>query len=430
MSRHSGRKPGDGNMAGAAGGHGTESRDERAQEYALRIMEALSGVDEELLDRCSSSETDTGSRKALSDVPEVRDGRESRRRKIRRPIWQTAGAWAAAICLVAIGAAGWKGYWMLKEDGSEGVSGGSMYQAESVYEHNGAGIPGGEPETGADGCVPENAPNGMGTAAEGAGAAPNSADAGAADEKLAQDKEQQEVGGKQQGGNQNGLKQSGGGFEAVGNGTGISDGTGSAEGSRQETADGKGAPGGGSGEGSDGYTSEEANAENECFRLNAKDYTEQEIRGLDVLGAYVPGTLPEGYRFTRAYSNQDLDRENLTVCWSRGMDSIILHLKLTDGTVKTVDVKKPETYDERLYEIPYGETVPGEYRQTFSNPVFALKDFSLESVKSRMLVYEDGGDTATPRGNFGVLYPDGVLASFNGRGTAEEIWDMFSSMGN
>ena len=58
-----------------------------------------------------------------------------------------------------------------------------------------------------------------------------------------------------------------------------------------------------------------------------------------------------------------------------------------------------------------------------------LKDFSLEIVESRMKAYEDSGDTATPRGNFKVLYPDGVLVSFNGRGTAQEIWDMFCSMG-
>ena len=59
-----------------------------------------------------------------------------------------------------------------------------------------------------------------------------------------------------------------------------------------------------------------------------------------------------------------------------------------------------------------------------------LKDFSLEIVESRMKAYEDSGDTATPRGNFKVLYPDGVLVSFNGRGTAQEIWDMFCSMGH
>ena len=166
-----------------------------------------------------------------------------------------------------------------------------------------------------------------------------------------------------------------------------------------------------------------------CGKLNAIEYSLQAAGQIEGLGEYVPETLPEGYKFESAYSNQDLDRENLTVSWSRGMDMILLHLEQTQGTVETVDVEKPEIYDERLYEVPYGETVPEEYRQIFQDPVFALEDFSLEIVESRMKAYEDSGDTATPRGNFKVLYPDGVLVSFNGRGTAQEIWDMFCSMG-
>ena len=121
--------------------------------------------------------------------------------------------------------------------------------------------------------------------------------------------------------------------------------------------------------------------------------------------------------------------ENLTVCWTRGMDSITLHLERTGNPPATVDVEKTESYDQRLYEVPYGETVPREYWQTFDNPVFAAEDFGLEIIESRMKSYDDQGDTDTPRGNFGVLYPDGVLARFSGRGTAEEIWEMFSSMG-
>ena len=46
-----------------------------------------------------------------------------------------------------------------------------------------------------------------------------------------------------------------------------------------------------------------------------------------------------------------------------------------------------------------------------------------------MKSYDDAGDTDTPRGNFSVLYPDGVVVRFNGRGTAQEIWEMFCSMG-
>ena len=46
-----------------------------------------------------------------------------------------------------------------------------------------------------------------------------------------------------------------------------------------------------------------------------------------------------------------------------------------------------------------------------------------------MKSYDDQGDTDTPRGNFSVLYEGGVLIRFSGRGTAEEIWEMFCSMG-
>ena len=121
----------------------------------------------------------------------------------------------------------------------------------------------------------------------------------------------------------------------------------------------------------------------------------------------------------------------LTLLWSKGEDDILLSIQETDSTAETggtVDVEKPETYDARLYELPYGDTVPEEYREAFMDPVFAKDDFSLEIVRSRVISYPgDGGDTDTPGGWFSVLY-DGVLVYFNGRGTPEEIWEMFASM--
>lgn len=46
-----------------------------------------------------------------------------------------------------------------------------------------------------------------------------------------------------------------------------------------------------------------------------------------------------------------------------------------------------------------------------------------------MCVYGDAGDTDTPRGDFSILFSDGILVRFSGEGTAEQIWEMFSSMG-
>ena len=118
----------------------------------------------------------------------------------------------------------------------------------------------------------------------------------------------------------------------------------------------------------------------------------------------------------------------MSISWSRGLDAIQVFMEQTEDC-DTVDINAPERYDERLYEVPYGESVPEEYREDFENPVFAWEDFSREVIESRMRSYEDSGDTDTPRGNFGILFPDGVLLRFYGRGTVEQIWDMIQSLG-
>lgn len=156
-------------------------------------------------------------------------------------------------------------------------------------------------------------------------------------------------------------------------------------------------------------------------RDSRKELSEEEARNTEVFGVYLPKNLPAGYTFENARSSDS----GITVTWTRGMDSIMISVSLVESeSTVTVDVGKPETYDVRLYEIPYGETVPEEYRQVFNDPLFAAKDLSLEVVRSRMKSVRDAGDTDTPRGSFSVLYPDGVVLRFNGRGSADEIWEM------
>lgn len=156
--------------------------------------------------------------------------------------------------------------------------------------------------------------------------------------------------------------------------------------------------------------------------------TEADARAHEKFGAYVPVKVPVGYTLEGAYVSGEGEAESLMVSWSRGMDSVMVNITLPEEVPATVDVKKIETYDEYLYDIPHAETVPEVYREVFNNPVCAWEDFSLEFVQKRMISREDAGDTDTPGGNFSVLYPDGVLVYFNGRGTAEEIWELFCSM--
>lgn len=176
----------------------------------------------------------------------------------------------------------------------------------------------------------------------------------------------------------------------------------------------------------------------EAIYKTSEEITEKEARAMEVLGSYIPTVIPAGYRFeTAGRSISDDSVKELYILWTQGMDDI--RLAITDyyaimkngsaeESLNIADPLKPETYDEHLYEIPYSDTVPSEYRAVFHDPVFLEADFSLEIVKARMKSYDDSGDTDTPRGNFSVLYNNGILVKFNGDGTAEDIWAMFQSI--
>lgn len=165
--------------------------------------------------------------------------------------------------------------------------------------------------------------------------------------------------------------------------------------------------------------------------------SEEEARAMETVGAYVPRTFPTGYQFESAHRiEEDGITSGVGLCWTRGIDDIMIWIydtKVDTSQEKFLiaDISKPKTYDVRLYEIPYADTVPEEYREIFEHPVFAEQDLSLNIVKSRMKISDaDSGDTDTPRGMFSVLYDDGILVKFNGRGSAEEIWEMFESVQN
>ena len=80
------------------------------REGALRIMDALSGVDEELLERCEQSGQKAGN-------------------AYRRPLWQQARAWAAVLCLAVVGAASFAGYRLMQMGGMGSTADGSAGEA-------------------------------------------------------------------------------------------------------------------------------------------------------------------------------------------------------------------------------------------------------------------------------------------------------------
>lgn len=147
-----------------------------------------------------------------------------------------------------------------------------------------------------------------------------------------------------------------------------------------------------------GITIDEANGGNAI-----KELTEAEARETAVVGAYIPTSFPEGYVFDAARGGSLGEQHDLFVCYSRGIDEITLSFS---------------TEEEEL--LDFNDT---------ENPIYYAEALTPELIASRMKICEDKGDTSTPRGNFAVYYKkDGVYVRFNGRGSAEEISEMFASV--
>lgn len=353
---------------------------------SMEIMKALSGVDEDLLERSESGKGDA-----------VRKKRSAGR------LWISLGSCAAAVCFTAAGVAGWRGIQISEEQ---------MYQ--ELFS-------------------PEPAP--MSLADEGG-------DGTQTDEQFLP-KEGQTSGEIQQGADiagQGELERQATPEElksaALGNPTAAE-----SENTVGQESDGVGQKFDGVEQESDGIDSDsvEMRVDSAIYDKDvvtqgtpldtSEKLTEEQARQVEVLGAYVP-TAPAGYVFEGASLYQTAEERSLSVSWTKGMDYIMVSMSIVDEEeTDVIDVSRPECFDERLYDIPYCDTVPEEYRETVDHPVFAAADFSLDIVKSRVLNRgEDRGDTNTPRGDFYVLYPGGVLVRFNGKATPEQVWDMLSPL--
>lgn len=136
---------------------------------------------------------------------------------------------------------------------------------------------------------------------------------------------------------------------------------------------------------------------------------------------YLPTAELSGYsEFYSNLSYQEGVRNRLFVRWSRGYDNVEVCV-YRDGyhPYHLVDPSKPETYDLRLYPIPWCDSVPDEYWDTVNDPAFRAEDMSLAIVEARGREHDTGGMTWS----FDVLHPDGTLVSYRCDGmTAEAVW--------
>lgn len=174
-----------------------------------------------------------------------------------------------------------------------------------------------------------------------------------------------------------------------------------------------------------------------CPVDNRENLTLEEARCQALVGEYLPLNVPDGYVLESAKgSAADSDAKEVIVCFSRGMDTIVIHVTDKYGSEESkqqleermADLENAESYNVHLYEIPYAETVPEEYQESFYNPVFRVEDMTRELVEARMKIVADAGDTDTPRGNLAILYDNGVCVEINADATVEEVWTMIQSI--
>ena len=160
--------------------------------------------------------------------------------------------------------------------------------------------------------------------------------------------------------------------------------------------------------------------------------TLEQARQEEEFAPYLPAAEPEGYSayvgnkdFFARLSYQEGHQNMLFVRWSRGYDNVEVEVNFPEGTstarYEPVDIRVPESYDTRLYEIPWCDSVPDEYRLDFYSVTFRTEDMSPEAVAAREVPHDTGGASF----HFNVLHPNGVVVSYSCDGmTAGEVWEL------
>ncbi len=144
---------------------------------------------------------------------------------------------------------------------------------------------------------------------------------------------------------------------------------------------------------------------------------------------YLPKTAPEGAgEFFGRLSYQEGQQNMLFVRWTRGYDNVEVEVLLPEGNntghYRPVDINVPESYDTRLYDIPWCDSVPEQYRADFYAVTFRAEDMSLDAVMARETPHDTGGVTF----HFNVLHPNGVVVSYLCDGlTAQQVWELVES---
>ena len=138
---------------------------------------------------------------------------------------------------------------------------------------------------------------------------------------------------------------------------------------------------------------------------------------------YLPTAEPSGYgEFYGRLSYQEGAQNMLFVRWNQGYDNVeVAVYRGENHSYNLADPARPETYDLRLYPIPWCDSVPQKYWDTVNDPAFRAEDMSLELVEARGREHDTGGMTYS----FEVLHPDGTVVSYRCDAlSARQVWEL------
>ena len=150
---------------------------------------------------------------------------------------------------------------------------------------------------------------------------------------------------------------------------------------------------------------------------------------------YLPQRAPAGYGdFYGLLSYQEGVTSSLYLRWSRGYADVSVRVSLPEEkgamTGVLVDPDEPETYDKRLYSIPWADSVPEEHRQSVDHPVFRAEELTRELVEARAHLRGERGEPDALAIDFGILYPDGAVVTYDCEGlTADQVWELMGREG-
>jgi hypothetical protein len=159
----------------------------------------------------------------------------------------------------------------------------------------------------------------------------------------------------------------------------------------------------------------------------SKELTLGEASKDEDFGIYMPPSIPKGFTSENIQRYKDQNNNSLSGLWTHGYDELRWKISyLGDGDKERLtSVKDKRNYDLSLHPIPRADSVPDELREIVDNPIFNIKELTLDTIKARTYTLDDAGDSNAYRMHFSVLYGD-VIVDVSSKGISPE-W-MYSQL--